>query len=114
VTAPSPPQASATKAPRTWRPMVGWTLGMLVVLGLAWFVGAVVVPVWKTRAVVVRCGPDYGSLGWESHLAKAVKELGGHKAAPQRLRLYFVSQTVPSCAKRLRPCCATAGATEYR
>ena len=37
---------------RTWRPMVLWIAGILLALGLAWFVGAVVVPVYQTHAVV--------------------------------------------------------------
>jgi HEAT repeat protein len=39
---------------RTWRPMAAWTAGILVVLGLTWFVAAVVVPVWQVRGEVAR------------------------------------------------------------
>ncbi len=41
-----------TKPLRTWRPMVFWTAGILLALGLVWFVAAVVVPVWQVRPVL--------------------------------------------------------------
>jgi hypothetical protein len=41
------------KPRRTWLPMTLWTAGILLALGLAWFVGAVVVPVWQVRSTVV-------------------------------------------------------------
>ena len=34
--------------------IIGWTAVMLAALGLAWFIGAVAVPVFRTRAAVDR------------------------------------------------------------
>jgi len=33
--------------------MAAWTAAILLALGLAWFVGAVVVPVWQVRKVLL-------------------------------------------------------------
>lgn len=62
--------------------IIGWTVGMLAVLGLAWFVGAVVVPVWQVRSVLKK-RPDGQELDtyW-------VKELGGPERAPAKIRTY--------------------------
>ncbi len=37
---------------RTWRPTVLWTAGILLALGLAWFIGAVAVPAWRARVAI--------------------------------------------------------------
>jgi hypothetical protein len=37
---------------RTWRSKIFWTAGILLALGLAWFVGVVAVPVWQVRSFV--------------------------------------------------------------
>ncbi len=73
---PAPP-------PRTWRPMAAGTAGILLALGLAWFVGAVVVPVWKTRKVLGEC--DSSALTNE----EAIVKLGGKEQALRRLSLYL-------------------------
>jgi len=44
---PNPP-----KPVRTWWPMILWTAGILLAMGLAWFVGAVAWPVYKVRKAV--------------------------------------------------------------
>jgi hypothetical protein len=46
----SEPSADPAPPLRTWRPMAAWTGAILLALGLAWFVGAVVVPVWQVRS----------------------------------------------------------------
>ncbi|MBN2130871.1 MAG: hypothetical protein JW741_15320, partial [Sedimentisphaerales bacterium] len=45
---------------RTWVPMTLWASSILLALGLAWFVGAVVVPVWRVR----RCVTAYAQHGF--------------------------------------------------
>jgi hypothetical protein len=69
---------------RTWRPILLWTAGILLVLGLAWFIGAVVVPVWQVRAAVVECGQ-------QNYPAEEgyVDPLGGQASAARKLALYL-------------------------
>lgn len=67
-----------TKPSRTWLPMTLWTAGILLALGLAWFVGAVVLPVWRVRKILEE-EPDPG---------KVVERLGGAGPAIRALRLY--------------------------
>ena len=69
------------KPPRTWRPMVGWTLGILAVLGLAWFVGAVAVPVWQVRRVI----REPSTVGLEED----IQRLGGPDRAAPKLGRYL-------------------------
>lgn len=45
---PEPAERSA-KPVRTWRPMILWTAAILLALGLAWFVGAVALPLVKAK-----------------------------------------------------------------
>jgi hypothetical protein len=49
------------KPPRTWRPMVLWTTGILLALGVAWFVTTLAVPFLQVRKVVH--GGDPSRLG---------------------------------------------------
>jgi len=95
------PEAPAVAQPlRTWRPMALWTAALLLALGLAWFIGAVVVPVWKTRAVVQavydELSPWYnqGGIGADSQRTSerqaAVEKLGGPDLAARRLGLYLM------------------------
>ena len=72
---------------RTWRPIALWTAGILLALGLAWFVGAVVVPVWQTRAAVTRCYDRRALLA--RALVDEVDVLGGPDEATQKLGLYL-------------------------
>ena len=81
-----------SKPLRTWRPMAGWTLGILAALGLAWVVGAVVVPVWQTRSIVVI---SYGRQpasppGYDTKISshEAIRRLGGTSEARRRLNSY--------------------------
>ncbi len=70
------------KSPRTWRPMALWIAGILLALGLAWFIGAVVVPVWQVRSVLKR-----GPIG---HICdKPIGALGGPDRAARKLDLYL-------------------------
>ena len=77
-------QPSPAKPPRTWRPMVGWTLGILAALGLCWFVGAVLVPVWGVRAVLVSASDMTTEPG-----ENVIESLGGSQDAARRLGLYL-------------------------
>ncbi len=72
---------------RTWRPMAAWTAGILLALGLAWFVGAVVVPVWRTREIVLGCEERYGD-AWDKTCPDAVALLGGSERAARHLAIY--------------------------
>jgi hypothetical protein len=90
--------------------MALWTAGILLVLGLVWFVGAVVVPVWKTREVVRETAISSGAareaaLHWEgaktgwvdmewwidpdAECKKRACRLGGQKRAAWLLSLYI-------------------------
>jgi hypothetical protein len=69
--------------PRTWRPVVLWTAGILLALGLAWFVGAVVVPVWRVRETL--SGMSEGRLG----VTEAIDRLGGPRLAAKLLTHYM-------------------------
>lgn len=104
------PSAQPAKPRRTFLPMALWTAGILLVLGLAWFIGAVVVPVWQVRPVLeemwdgahshavsfqVTGEPltDYGAaqaLSGETEAAdRALVRLGGQDRAVGKLRLYL-------------------------
>jgi len=75
--------APAAPSLRTWQPMVLWTAGILLALGLAWFVGAVAVPFFQVRAVVREFG------GRPSNVAAPyVERLGGPERAAARLALF--------------------------
>ena len=93
------PADQPAKPLRTWRPMALWTAGLLLVLGLIWFVAAVVVPVFETRNVVRRCvASAYRTRGlpikwdmWQQpHAAEkqAIDNLGGPQKAVTRLRIF--------------------------
>jgi hypothetical protein len=94
-----PPQTP--KPPRTWRPMIGWTLGILAALGLAWFVGAVAVPVWRVRQSVpkalVRCQPvrtvgadGEGYVEFDFRAGRnTVAALGGPREAGRQVSLFL-------------------------
>jgi HEAT repeat protein len=69
---------------RTWRPMALWSAGILLALGLLWFIGAVVVPVWQVRAEFARAAAKNGkptAFAWE--------QLGNRGQAIRKLRLYL-------------------------
>ena len=62
------------------RGMVLWTALILLALGLAWFIGAVAVPVWQIRRIVAEArvlDPQ-----------AAVERLGGEAAAARKLAMY--------------------------
>ena len=67
---------------RTWRPMVLWSAGIVLALGVAWFVGGVVVPIFQTRNTVL----EYFDRGLNAEAA--VERLGGPERAAARLRFY--------------------------
>ena len=73
----------ASIKPRTWRPIALWSAAILLALGLAWFVGAVAVPVWQTRAAVKKHAINSDFIG-------AVRSLGGPEQAASKLRFYFL------------------------
>jgi HEAT repeats len=45
-------ESQLTKPGPSRKAIIGWTVGMLAVLGLVWFASAVVWPVWRTRLAV--------------------------------------------------------------
>jgi hypothetical protein len=88
------------KPPRTWRPMVLWTAGILLGLGLAWLI-AVAAQFWQTRRTIIDIANTLRN--WDT-VAKAeltnidvrlllveggVQRLGGPKAAARRLDRYL-------------------------
>ena len=75
---PEPTEQAAK--PRTWRPMVLWTAGILLALGLAWFVAAVAVPYAQVRAFMVKGdGPS----------PEQVRRLGGPEKAGRKTVWYL-------------------------
>jgi hypothetical protein len=83
----------------TWRPMAAWTAAIVLALGLAWFVGAVVVPVWQVRSVVRAYEPSAPKP--YSAPAHYVVELGGPKLAAHKLGLYL---KLPDSVASDKPC----------
>jgi len=85
----SEPADQSTPPLRTWRPMALWSVGILLALGLAWFVGAVAVPVWQTQKVVQAC-LEHRSTYDECMQQNAVgiQQLGGPAKAASKLYLY--------------------------
>lgn len=106
---PTPPSPLPHESPQGGAPVeksglskkaiITWTAIMFTALALAWFVGAVVVPVWRTRTAVVkfhrracsgRAEGDYlGGLLLTKHFYRPlVKELGGPEKACSKLGWY--------------------------
>ncbi len=80
---PRCPQA-AQRVERTGpsrKAIVGWAVGMLAVLGLAWFIAAVVRPLWQVHQVVRRRGVAYDS--------DEVSGLGGPRATLPKVVVYL-------------------------
>jgi hypothetical protein len=76
------PQVADQPAPplRTWRPMAAWTAGILLALGLVWFVGALALPYVHVRAFMVRGdGPS----------PEQVRRLGGPEKAGRKIVWYL-------------------------
>lgn len=78
------PERTTVLARFATRSAVLWTGGILLFLGAAWFVGAIVVPVRRTQLAVNRCfdGPD-------SLVPGEIERLGGAAAARKKLLLYL-------------------------
>ncbi len=96
-------ETSAPPAPplRTWRPMVAWTLGILAILGLAWFVGAVAVPVWQVRTIVKSWeGGRYHPMYTGRFFTYEIAQLGGPASASRKLGIYLRTR-IGSSANRL-------------
>jgi hypothetical protein len=76
--------------------MAAWTAGILLALGLAWLIGAVVVPLWETKAVVGQYRDTsswvYSGTDLESYRlaieTQAINKLGGPRRAARLLSLY--------------------------
>jgi hypothetical protein len=87
------PIDSSTKPPRTWRPMLLWTLAILLVLGLVWFVTGVVVPAVGTNRILRELDSRRTKVEpcpiWDRETeAGALERLGGAEKAFARLRIY--------------------------
>ena len=77
------------RPPRTWRPIALWTAGMLLALGLAWFVGAVVMPVWQTRSFLTSDEEYEDGAAINQGRWNLVQRLGGQEKAASKLHLYL-------------------------
>jgi hypothetical protein len=89
VTESAPP--SPAPPLRTWRPMVLWTLAILLALGLIGAVALVVIPTLRLRGKMIRCQAavaGYPHIWPEDHARAAVAELGSPRRAILCLRLY--------------------------
>ena len=109
----------AVRPPRTWRPMILWTAAILAALGLAWFIGAVAVPVWQVRSVLKKNLISSKGQGSSSQLfygrQTAVKDLGGEEEGARKMGLYLrlpnwaapeklaVIRTLSHCGAPARP-----------
>ena len=110
---PVEPAPAKPAAPRIWRPMILWTAAILAALGVAWFIGAVAVPVWQTRAAVQavydKLSPWYevGGIGVDSQRTSerqaAVERLGGPDLAARRLGFYLMLPEWTDSKRRLIP-----------
>jgi hypothetical protein len=87
----------ATKPGPSRKAIIGWTVAMFVVLGLTWFVCAVVLPLRKTHAVLSR-GRRLAKRNILWNHVRALNELGGDDAAVPLLDLYL------RCPRRMAPC----------
>jgi hypothetical protein len=70
--------------------MAAWTAGIVLALGLAWFVGAVVVPVWQVRGVLRRNASMEHN--WIAALAdgpQLAAQLGSSQTATHKLAMYI-------------------------
>jgi hypothetical protein len=86
------------RPPRAWRPMAGWTLGILLALGLAWFVGAVVVPFQRAREALglLRTSPPGETVtlpittaSARDRYGKVIQHLGGPDRAVRPMAVYI-------------------------
>jgi len=85
-----PDQPGPAKPLRTWRPMALWTAAILAALGLAWFTGAVALPLYQVHAAARRCAQHEGGKGEGIEISfSAIEELGGETQAAARLRVYL-------------------------
>jgi HEAT repeat protein len=103
------PTEQPTKPLRTWRPMVLWTGGILLALGLIWFVTAMAVQVWQVRAALEVCPMRdvvWGLYVEDEDQARALKQLGGTDLALSKLRVYLAmpERLAPQRAKAARLC----------
>jgi len=91
------PTEQASKPLRTWLPMMLWTAGILLALGLAWFIGAVVVPAWKVDGVLKSHDWRYTNSFIEPN--PVLEKLGGPERAAESLGAYV---RLPSWAAKHR------------
>ncbi|HOX08413.1 MAG TPA: hypothetical protein PK280_18605 [Planctomycetota bacterium] len=85
------PADQPAKPLRTWRPMAAWTAAILLALGLAWFVGAVVVPVWQVNNAVNDLERSQPAKVHYLGLASAIEGrlLDNPREAARKTRLYI-------------------------
>ncbi len=95
------PGAPPARPPRTWRPIILWTAGILLVVGLAWFAGAVAWPLWRTRAEIAELGVEdklplglsysasYSRAEADARATWLVERFGGAERAARRVRQYL-------------------------
>jgi hypothetical protein len=93
-----PEKQDAPKPPdKTRRAAVIATVGTVAILGVAYFIAAVVVPVWQARQVVdefhllyyTRSALGATIPGRYADRKKEIAELGGPRQAARKLRLYL-------------------------
>jgi hypothetical protein len=84
--APSPPEPPPVKPGPSRKAIIGWTLAMLAVVGLACFTGFVVVPIWQTRQIVMKMDKEATTSVIAPH--NYIQSLGGPENAVRRLHRY--------------------------
>jgi hypothetical protein len=112
-------EAQPSIPPRTWRPAALWSAGILLALGLTWFVAAVVVPFWRTRAALagevaaratgVRHWPPIPSKAWADGETTA-KRLAFYMKMPRWLAPHkpYAAWLLGYCGKNAEPALAAA------
>ena len=85
------PTDAPPRPPRTLRPIILWTVGILLALALAWFVGAVVVPYFQVRAVAAKAAPlrEGGVRIYFGDPDPRIIRLGGPERAAAKLGFYL-------------------------
>ena len=86
------PQADdqPAKPLRTWGPILLWTAAIVAATGLAWFIGALAVPYFRTRAAVKRCvGPQFGSIEFALRTGREMILMRGPENTAKNLTRYL-------------------------
>jgi len=77
------------KPPATWRPLILWSAAIVLVLALAWFVGAVAVPAYQVHKVIRTSNMFWLNWSPRTMSSGSVKDLGGPDQAARKISIYL-------------------------